>query len=102
MCIVDDGDVVFTADDDAGVVVVVADRYKLSTLVVEACQCCRLLMFACLPRFKTLSLLSHSLAKESERSLSGRCRPEHQLHVVAVRGSRSRLEGRRVDGDPGF
>ena len=100
MCIVDDGDV-FSADDDAGVVVV-ADRCKLSTLVVEACQCCRLLMFACLPSFKTLSLLSHSVAKESESSLSGCCRPDHQLYVVAVRRSGSRLEGRRVDGVPGF
>ena len=33
-----------------------ADECVPLTVLVDVCQCCRLLMFECLPPFKTLSL----------------------------------------------
>ena len=38
------------------------------TGVYLLCQCCRLLMFVCLPPFETLSLLLDLVSKESELS----------------------------------
>ena len=37
-------------------------------MLVDVCQCCRLLMFVCLPPFETLSLLLNLVSKESELS----------------------------------
>ena len=38
-------------------------------MLVDVCQCCRLLMFVLLPLFKTLSLLLNLVNKESESEL---------------------------------
>ena len=35
-------------------------------MFIDVCQCCRLLMFVCLSRFKAISLLSNLVNKESE------------------------------------
>ena len=40
------------------------------TMLVDVCQCCRLLIFVCLPPFETLSLLLNLVNKESESSVS--------------------------------
>ena len=48
------------------VVVGGADVCILLTTLVDVCQCCLLLMFVCLPLFKTPFLLLNLVNKESE------------------------------------
>ena len=52
------------------VVVTGADRCIPLTMLVDVCQCCRLLICVCLPPFETLSLLLNLVNKESEPSVS--------------------------------
>ena len=47
-------------------VVVGANRCILLIMLVSVCQCCRLLMFICLPPFETLSLLLNLVNTDSE------------------------------------
>ena len=51
------------------VVIVGVDGCIPYTVLVDVCQCCRLLMFVLLLLFKTLSLLLNLVNKESESGL---------------------------------
>ena len=47
-----------------------ADGCICLTMLADVCQCCRLLMFACVSSFKTLSSLLNLVNKESESRLT--------------------------------
>ena len=46
------------------------DRYIPSTMLVDVCQCCRLLLFVCLLHFQTPSLLLNLVNKKSESEVT--------------------------------